>query len=158
MNDWRIKLCIPVYRIQATLTKTSSIFQTVSNWAAMTNSPEGCVLIQRDITGWGGGLIRTSWSLTRRSAESCTWWGNNPRHQDMLEAPNWKAALQKASPSGLNSTWVNSMPLIIRRLTVLLTELGKLSEDSKERWFFLYSALVRPHLECWAPSTWGIWI
>lgn len=72
---------------------------------------------------------------------------NNHRHKYMLGATSWKAAQQKNTyePWGTPSwMWVSNVPLLLRRLIVFL---AALSPAGQERWFLLYWALVRPHLE-----------
>lgn len=54
----------------------------------------GCVTIQRSLSRIEVGT-ETLWSSTRRSVQSCSWWGTSPSTSTCWEESSWKAALQK---------------------------------------------------------------
>ena len=108
------------------------------------------------LTGWRNRLTGTSWSSTRRSAKSCTFWGGTTSFTDIWWGLIvWKAVLQKRTlgfwwtPSW---TWASNVPFWRRRWTISWAALGGLLPAGWGTWTCPCAQDWWYSVEFWAPQ------
>lgn len=111
-------------------------------------------------TGWRKGLTGNLMKFKKGSAKSCTWGGTTPG-TNMCRGPhNWKAAWQERDTGVLVDTTLTmgqKCAPAAKKVNVILGCIRRsVASQSRELILSLYSALVRPYLECsvlcWAPQ------
>ena len=122
------------------------------NWEEWLIHQKGRAAIQRDLDRLEKWADRNRMESNKWSTKPCPWWGTTPGTNVCWGSPSWRAPWHKRT---WGSCWTNKLNM--SRQCVLTAKkangiLGCIRTSvvsrSREVILPLYSALVRPHLEC----------
>lgn len=103
-------------------------------------TPEGCAGIKRDLDRMKKWADRNFMKFNKEKCKVLQLRRNNPRHQDMLRVPSWKAATKERT-WGSGGHQIDHEPTMypcckVDQWCVFWAALGKASLESQERWSF----------------------